>query len=89
VGEAINKIKLIKKNKSLPADYISDLLSALRFDALTGFEIRFINQLKAKDYKTLPNVISHAYIVRQLETEAQIEEGEESLILTEEIITSK
>ena len=85
--DAIKKVKVIKSSRLLNKDYIEDLLHALECDALSGFEVRYINQLQKKDYGKLTNLISHEYIIRQLETESKISEGEESLILTEEIIS--
>ena len=42
--KAIQKINAIKVK--LPEDYYSDLLAALDAEALSGYEVRFINQVK-------------------------------------------
>jgi hypothetical protein len=87
--KAIKKLKVIKDANCLSNDYIDDVIKALKSDALSGFEIQFINQLKKKDYDKLPETITPQYIHRQLQTEASISEGEETIILSEEITSAK
>jgi superfamily II DNA or RNA helicase len=83
--DAFKKAKGIYEFNILSKDYLDDLCAAIRNDALSGYEIRYINQLHKKDYAKLPTEITHEYIIRQLDTASKISEGEESLILTEEI----
>lgn len=79
------KLKLIGQAGVLDKDYLLDLSSVLRSDALPGFEIRMINQLTAKDFHTLPQKITQDYLNRILAAGNKVEEGEETLILTEEL----
>ena len=82
---AFAKLKLIVQAGVLDKDYLLDLSSVLRSDALPGFEIRMINQLTAKEFHTLPQKITQDYLNRILAAGNKVEEGEETLILTEEL----
>ena len=55
-------------------------------DGLSGYEVRFLTNLRKNEIAALPQIISHAYLLRKLETMAAVEAGEESLILTEQIL---
>lgn len=83
--EAYSIIKAWQKNKILSTDYLEDLLLLMRNDGLTGEEIRFINKLKLKDADTLPKKITPDYIKRCIMKMNAVDEGEETLILAEEI----
>ena len=87
--EAMRKVTVMKNLKLLPADYLEDLKQCLRLDALSGYEVRLINSLKRGDEKKLPGLISPAYLARQLMAQAKVDEGEETLILTEEFIAGE
>ncbi len=71
--------------KAVNVDYLKDLITVINSDALSGYENRFINQLKPKDYSKLPEVIAQDYLDRIIATKNKVSEGEESVILTEEI----
>ncbi|MBO5635787.1 MAG: helicase [Bacteroidales bacterium] len=83
--EAYSIIKAWQKNKILSTDYLEDLLLLMRNDGLTGEEIRFINKLKPKNADTLPKKITPDYIKRCIMKMNAVDEGEETLILAEEI----
>lgn len=83
--EAYSIIKAWQKSKILSTDYLEDLLLLMRNDGLTGEEIRFINKLKPKDADTLPKKITPDYIKRCIMKMNAVDEGEETLILAEEI----
>lgn len=83
--EAYSIIKAWQKNKILSTDYLEDLLLLMRNDGLTGEEIRFINKLKLKDADTLPKKITPDYIKRCIMKMNAVDDGEETLILAEEI----
>lgn len=83
---AVGKVKIFIKNKLLPDDYLYDLMQVIKADALSGYEIRFINQLALKDVAILPHKISSEYLTRIINTHNRVNEGEESLILTEELL---
>lgn len=84
--EALAKIKLIRESNILDKTYVDDLLTVAQADGLSGYEVRYLTNLKKKDITELPGLISHAYLLRKLETMASVESGEESLILTEQIL---
>ena len=83
---AVGKVKIFIKNKLLSNDYLYDLMQVIKADALSGYEIRFINQLALKDVAKLPHKISSEYLTRIINTHNRVNEGEESLILTEELL---
>ena len=85
VLNALAKIKVFAKAKLLNKDYIDDLLIVVKADALSGHEIRFINQLALKDVKELPQKIPNEYLARIIITQNSVDEGEETLILSEEL----
>nr|MBP7473525.1 hypothetical protein [Prevotella sp.] len=62
-----------------------DLMSVVKADALSGYEIRFINQLAIKDIDKLPKKISAEYIARIIITQNKVDDSEETLILSEEL----
>ena len=82
---AVSKIKIFQKNKLLSADYLFDLMSVVKADALSGFEIRFINQLALKDAIKLPQKITAEYLARIILTQNRVDDSEETLILSEEL----
>lgn len=82
---ALDKIKVILVKKAVSTDYLRDLITVINSDALSGYENRFINQLKPKDYFKLPERITQDYLNRLIATKNKVSEGEESVILTEEI----
>ena len=85
VLNALAKIKVFAKAKLLNKDYLDDLLIVVKADALSGHEIRFINQLALKDVKELPLKIPNEYLARIIITQNSVDEGEETLILSEEL----
>lgn len=84
--EALSKIKLIRESNILDKAYIDDLLTVAQADGLSGYEVRHLTNIKKNEIVELPKVISHTYLLRKLETMASVEAGEESLILTEQIL---
>ena len=83
--EALQKIKVMMTKKALPSDYLKDLKKVIENDGLSGFELRFINKLKPSEYSKLPGQIDNYYISRIIETYNHVDDGEESLILAEEL----
>jgi hypothetical protein len=83
--EALQKIKVMMTKKALPADYLKDLKKVIENDGLVGYELRFINKLKPSEYSKLPEQIDNYYISRIIETYNHVDDGEESLILAEEL----
>lgn len=84
-SEAFSIIKAWMKNRILSRDYLEDLLLLMRNDGLTGEEVRFINKLSIKEADKLPKKITPDYIKRCIIKMNAVDEGEETLILAEEI----
>lgn len=82
---AISKIKILRKERRLSKDYLEDLLQVVKADALSGYEIRYINQLIPKDAEKLPLKISAEYLARIITAQNKVDDNEETLILSEEL----
>ena len=85
VLNAVAKIKVLQKSKLLSVDYLHDLMMVIRTDALSGFEIRYINQLALKDVPRLPQKIAAEYLARIIAAQNRVDDSEETLILSEEL----
>lgn len=83
--DALNKIDAMMKGAIISSDYLKDLYRVVEMDGLPGHSIRFINQLRERDYATLSKEIEQSYINKVLTTANDIDEGSEVLILSEEI----
>lgn len=83
---AMAKVKLIKQTKSVDADYMEDLMRAIEKDGLSGYELRYINQLTPKEYGSLTKDIDQDYINRIISTANSVDDGDEVLILAEEFM---
>jgi superfamily II DNA or RNA helicase len=83
--EAMQKVKVMLNRKALPTDYLKDLMKVIQNDGLSGYELRFINKLKPAEYHKLPDQIDEYYINRIIETYNHVDDGEESIILAEEL----
>lgn len=82
---ALAKVKLFTNRQSLSKDYLEDLRQVIQADALSGYEIRYINQLAVKDAAKLPQKISAEYLARVITAQNRVDENEETLILSEEM----
>ena len=71
--------------QALPKDYLEDLMQVVKADALSGYEIRFINQLVVKDAEKLLKKIPIDYIERIINSQNRVGDGDETLILSEEL----
>ena len=83
--EAYNKLKLWSQSRLLPKDYLADLITLLQSGNLTGEEIRFINKQTSKTANLVREKITEDYIRRGIMKMNAVEEGEETLIMAEEI----
>ena len=79
------KVKILMNKELLPKDYLSDLIQVIMADALSGYEIRFINQLAPKDAAKLPLKIPAEYLARIINSQNKVDDNEETLILSEEL----
>lgn len=82
---ALAKVKLFINKQLLPKDYLEDLRQVIKADALSGYEIRYINQLPVKDAAKLPQKISADYLTRVIIAQNRVDDSEETLILSEEL----
>ena len=80
-----DKIKVISQSKTLNDDYLKDLMKVVKTDNISGYELRFINQLSPKEYLKLPQTITQEYLSRCIWADSKVDEGKETLILSEEI----
>ncbi len=83
--EAIDKVGAMKELGVIDKDYLSDLIEVIEMDGLSGYSIRFINNLKLKDANSLPELIGQNYINRMIKMGREVDLGSEVLILSEEI----
>lgn len=89
--ETILKVEALKDKLPQKRDYLDDLLYVLKeLDALPDRYSRFIRSIDFKtsdeDAESLQQQCPHSYLVGIIEREKKIEEGEETLILSEELI---
>lgn len=88
--DAINKVEALKTKLPEKRDYLEDLLYVLRdLDALPDRYAKFIRAIDLKniteDFKELQKEVPHEYLVSIIDREKKIDEGKESLILSEEL----
>ena len=89
--DTINKVEVLKSKLPDKRDYLDDLLYILKeLDALPDRYAKFIRAIDLKnikeDFKELEKEVPHRYLVSIIEREKKIDEGKESLILSEELI---
>lgn len=83
--KARDRILIWKDKAALPQDYLEDLLTVLDSGGLTGEEIRFINKQTAKTADKVMEKISQAYLNRVVAKMSRVAEGDETLILSEQL----
>lgn len=83
--EALDKINVLLRMEIIDKDYLNDLKEVIELDGLPGHSIRFVNNLKMKDYNSLPKQIEQGYINRMIKLSREIDLGSEVLILSEEL----
>jgi hypothetical protein len=81
----MRKVKVMLNRKALPTDYLKDLMKVIEKDGLSGYELRYINNLKPADYPKLLEQIDEYYVSRIIETCNHVDDGEETIILAEEL----
>lgn len=82
---AVAKVKVLMKKGVLPKDYLCDLITVITSDALSGYEIRLVNQLTVSEAASLPQLISPAYLARIVAAQNKGGDQEELLIMSEEL----
>ena len=83
--EVLDKIRIMIQSKACDSEYLEDLKTVINYDAISGYAMRSINRLKPKEYHLLPKLISKDYINKALRTYDNINQGEETLILAQEL----
>lgn len=89
--DTIHKVTALMQELPEHKDYLQDLLYILqKLDALPERYAKMIRAIDSrklqKDYKNFRSHVPHTYLAGIIEREEQIEEGQESLILSEELI---
>ncbi len=89
--ESIDKIRLLIPRFPDRKDYLEDLLRVTaEFDALPEKYLKVIRAISekniARDLAGFENMVPHGYLVEILEKARRIDDGAESLILSEELI---
>jgi superfamily II DNA or RNA helicase len=89
--DTINKVEALKSKFPEKRDYLEDLLYVVKeLDALPERFARFIRLVELKNLQEqveqLQQQVPHSYLSSIIERERQIEEGKESLILSEELL---
>jgi len=85
--EIKDKIEIvIKDNYHSDHDYMKDLLSVIDLDSLPRHYMKLINKLPVGEFNKLHENIPHKYIIAVLKSAANVDVGEEILILSEELI---
>ncbi len=89
--EAISKVEALKSKLPKKIDYLEDLLHVLKkLDSLPDRYAKIIRAVEFKNIndavKHLQKEVPHRYLLDIIERERKIEEGKESLILSEELI---
>jgi superfamily II DNA or RNA helicase len=82
--EALQKVKVMRGNNELAAEYLQDLETAIKYDAISGYYLREINRLKKAELKKLPEIVTAEYIQDILRHYNEISFGNETVIVTEE-----
>jgi hypothetical protein len=83
--EVLDKIFAISQTKTLSEEYIKNLKSAAEMGALSGLSMQHIRQLKPKDFSSLPQVIERDFLDRVIKMAREVDNGTESIILSEEL----
>jgi hypothetical protein len=84
--DVLIKIQTAVKSKTGNVDYLKDLLKIIKLDALSGYDLRKIKKMEKEDLLDLPNQISQHFIDNVLHVIEKMDEGSESIILSEELI---
>ena len=83
--DTLDKITAITQTEILSEEYINNLKHAAEIGALSGLSMRYIRQLKPKDFSTLPRYIEPDFLDRVIKMAREVDEGTESIILSEEL----
>ena len=89
--EAIDKVRVLIEKLPKAKDYLDDLLRVIQdLDALPDRYEKLIRAIDSKtleeDFKNLQKEVPHKYLIQIIDREQRIEEGKETLILSEELI---
>ena len=82
--DVLDKIDAISQTGKFKNEYIDDLRFAVEVGALSGLSMQFIRQLAPKDFSLIEQEIEQDFLDRIRKMAHDIEEGKESIILSEE-----
>ncbi|MBN1414851.1 MAG: helicase [Bacteroidales bacterium] len=84
--EIIDKLDLVVKDEVFKnKDYLRDLKTQIELDSLPRHFMKYINKLPIKEFHKLTEEIPHRYIITVLNRAEEVDAGEETLILSEEL----
>ena len=83
--DVLDKIDAIAQAGLLDVEYLNALRYAVEIGALSGLSMQFIRQLAPKDFSELPRQIDQDFLDRVQKMAREIDEGSESIILSEEL----
>jgi len=83
--DVLDKIDAIAQAGILDAEYLNALRYAVEIGALSGLSMQFIRQLTPKNFSELPRQIDQDFLDRVQKMAREIDEGKESVILSEEL----
>ena len=84
--EALAIIRKLVDMEALPKDYLMDLQTMIVMDALSGYELRYINKITKQNAQNLIKEIEPEYINRIITTANNVDSGKETIIFSEEFI---
>lgn len=84
--EALAVIRKLIEMDVLPKDYLLDLQTMIIMDALSGYELRYINKITKQTAHNLIKEIEPEYINRIITTANNVDNGKETIIFLEEFI---
>ena len=79
-------IRKLVDMEALPKDYLMDLQTMIVMDALSGYELRYINKITKQNAHNLIKEIEPEYINRIITTANNVDSGKETIIFSEEFI---
>lgn len=89
IAETLKKIRVLQRTNIGDKSYLDDLQEALKTGGLSSREIVIIKNLSPKEFSKLNQIISPSYLLRILKARDSVEAGEETLILSEQLIQEK
>lgn len=83
--EVFRKIQCLIKLFPQFRVYLNDLAEVVKINGISGYDLREIKKMQCNDAKKLPELVSQRYLHKVLSQAKTIEEGHETVILSEEL----